>query len=372
MKLMINIQFLRAIAALLVVFFHLVPQFGQADFMLSPLMSFFSQFGYAGVDVFFVISGYVIWTSSQSNSKKSTAHFIYNRLTRIYLGYWPYFLLTLAVVYLFASDKLNQANLIGSFFLTEIGIHKLLIPIAWTLTYEMYFYLCFTVLMLLPKKILPMTIKLLMLFIVFIQGYHMLFNDIYAHANFPYIDFYLTFLTSPFCLEFLMGCWVAMFFEKRRIKHLKIPLILATMVLITGLLYQQQYIMPEGLLAQGYYLPQRVLFWGTASVLLVAAIIELNMRGIIIMGRLAKLLGGASYSIYLSHLAILFLFSHFGFMAYFSTQLKQPDLGFLIIVISVIVYSVLHYLYIEKPLMKAAKWFWHKLTVKTEKQQLSN
>ncbi|MGJ8663262.1 MAG: acyltransferase family protein, partial [Marinicella sp.] len=355
--------------ALLVVFFHLVPQFGQANFALAPLMSFFAQFGYAGVDVFFVISGYVIWKSSQSNSGKSTPHFIYNRLTRIYLGYWPYFLLYLAVVYFFASGKLNNANLLGSFFLTEIGIHKLLIPIAWTLTYEMYFYLCFTVLMLLPKNLLPMMIKLLIVFIVLIQGYHILFNDIYTHANFPYIDFYLTFLTSPFCLEFLMGCLVAIFFEKNRIKHLKIPLLLAAVVLIAGLFYQQQYIMPEGLLAQGYYLPQRVMFWGTVSVLLVASVVELNKRGTILLPKMSHLLGGASYSIYLSHIPIIFLFSHLGFVTYFRNQLKLPDLGFLIIALCVIIYSVVHYLWIEKPLMQASKWVWLKVSTRTQESQ---
>lgn len=361
----INIQFLRSLAALLVVMAHLHPHFYKSGGLLSAVFGFFVQFAYAGVDIFFVISGYVIWISSHSyQGKESSIRFIYNRATRIFLGYWPYLILYFLVLFFLASDKLADVDYVGSIFLTQIGIHKLLIPIAWSLTYEMYFYLCFTFLLLLPRKYLALAIKSLFLLIVLIQGYHILFNDIYAPENFVYLPFYLTFMTSPFCLEFLTGCLLGMYFESGRIKHLKSLGALAVLVFATGFYYQQTYILPTGLLAQGYFLPQRILFWGTTSVLLVAIFIELNKRGVIIMKRTSALLGGASYSIYLSHMPIIFLLKEFGFFTTFQNIAVLQELSVLVVLAIIIGYSVLHYWYIEQPLLKTSKRIWQALNSK--------
>ena len=80
----------RGIAALLVVFFHataiagLPKYFGQA-----PLAGLFS-FGYAGVDFFFVLSGFIIFYSTAKNHGNPRAIFSYvkHRLIRIYPIYW--------------------------------------------------------------------------------------------------------------------------------------------------------------------------------------------------------------------------------------------------------------------------------------------
>ncbi len=369
MNQLINIQFLRAAAALLVVLAHLHPHFVKSGWLLSAFFGFFVKFAYAGVDIFFVISGYVIWLSSQSyQGKESSLRFIYNRSTRIFLGYWPYLILYFLVLFFLASDKLTDVDYVGSIFLTQIGIHKLLIPIAWSLTYEMYFYICFTFLLLLPRKYLALAIKSLMLLIVLIQGYHILFNDMYAPENFVYLPFYLTFMTSPFCLEFLTGCLLGMFFESRRIKYLKTVGAVAILVFATGFYYQQNYILPTGLLAQGYFLPQRILFWGTTAVLLVAIFIELNKRGVIIMQRTSQLLGGASYSIYLSHMPIIFLLKESGFIAAFQNMVVLQELAVLVVIAVIIGYSVLHYWYIEQPLLKASKRVWQVLNPEKDKK----
>ena len=309
--------------------------------------------------MFFVISGYVIWVSSQSKNGKSTAHFTYNRLTRIYLGFWPYFLICLGLVYAFTPQRIEEVDLVGSFFLGPVIFPKLLLQVAWTLTYELYFYICFAILLFLPKKKIIKIIKILFIFIILIQGYHIFVNDIYSVEKLVYMDFYLAFLTSPFCLEFLMGCMIGIYFENKRIKNISILAILAILIFIIGLWYQSSYV-PKGLISQGYYLPQRVLFFGTISVLTVSILIELNKRDVVILERTSKLLGGASYSIYLAHIPVIFLFSQLGFFDYMTNRTGFPELAFVIVLIMVLTYSVFHYLYIEKSLMAFSKTIWQR------------
>ncbi len=361
MNLVNNIQFLRAIAALMVVMFHIYPYTANQETWIAPLTDFFMQVGYAGVDVFFVISGYVMWLSTQYKENVSVGGFVYNRLTRIYLGYWPYFFIILGLVYYLAPAKLADVDLIGSFFLSQVGIHKLLLQVAWTLTYELYFYAWFTVLLLLPRKWLLKAIIALFVLIVGIQAYHIAVNDMYAIERFPYNPFYLMFLTSPFCLEFLAGCMIASYFQHHRIQNIKYWVVAALLIFVSGYYYQHTKIMPTGLLSQGYYLPERVMFWGSVSVIVVAVLVELNLRGVLLWRRAAKTLGGASYSIYLSHIPLLFLLSHSGVLDFFKERTAGVPLIILLVLLVVLVYSVIHYLLIEKPLIVMAKRLWSRL-----------
>ncbi len=82
----VNIQYLRAFAAINVVIYHII---GTAtDYGKRPeIHSFFEGWGENGVDIFFVISGFVMM-HSQNINQKDTVSFIYSRLTRIVPIYW--------------------------------------------------------------------------------------------------------------------------------------------------------------------------------------------------------------------------------------------------------------------------------------------
>jgi len=86
------IQALRAIAALMVLCFHLMPHFA-----LSPYLSIvndWAQWGFAGVDVFFAISGFVVYRSAKAAVvQHGIVNFCWRRFARIYFGYWPVFVL---------------------------------------------------------------------------------------------------------------------------------------------------------------------------------------------------------------------------------------------------------------------------------------
>jgi len=115
-----SLQFLRFVAAMFVLLFHL------------ELMSS----GYKGVDIFFVISGFVMYYSNLIAKREDAVTFIINRLTKIYLLYW----LVLLALYFIYTYNINS-SFAGTVFL--LPGHNRLLVVSWTLSYELYFYLIF-------------------------------------------------------------------------------------------------------------------------------------------------------------------------------------------------------------------------------------
>lgn len=141
-----SIQYLRGIAALMVVIFHASRETRQ---MFGEEMFAWGEFG---VDIFFVISGFVmVFSISRSDSGISPVIFIVNRLLRIAPMYWMLTILMGAAVLvrpdLFRIAEFSTVHFLKSvFFLPhfhpriENAVMPLLVP-GWTLNYEMYFYL---------------------------------------------------------------------------------------------------------------------------------------------------------------------------------------------------------------------------------------
>lgn len=135
-----SIQVLRAIAAVSVVFFHLKNG---------------ASFGRFGVDIFFVLSGYVI--AMVVGGGQRPLPFILHRIARVVPLYWmatsAIFMLALAMPTLFLGTQANAGNLLKSLFFLPYfkesgGLYPML-TVGWTLNYEMFFYLAVTAALLL-------------------------------------------------------------------------------------------------------------------------------------------------------------------------------------------------------------------------------
>jgi peptidoglycan/LPS O-acetylase OafA/YrhL len=146
-----NIQALRFYAAFAVVLYHSRKLFMELGLQGDTFL-YWAKFGNFGVDVFFVISGYVMWyTTREAGRDAGTAlDFLRRRLFRIYLGYWPFYILAAAVTLLIGERDPGNIYWLESFFLLNPTIRHQVLGVAWTLSYELYFYLMFTVLILLP------------------------------------------------------------------------------------------------------------------------------------------------------------------------------------------------------------------------------
>ena len=146
------IEILRGLAALAVTWFHLT-EYGKAEY-LNGWLSTFSKYGWLGVEVFFVISGFIIpyslWRSN-FELKRHWNKFLLKRLIRIY----PAYLISISIIVLlgfmsaFASNfqnvdpNINISNiLLHIFFLNDIfSGEAALSPVFWTLAIEFQYYL---------------------------------------------------------------------------------------------------------------------------------------------------------------------------------------------------------------------------------------
>lgn len=170
-----SIQLLRGIAALLVVFYHAV---GLQLLTIGPekagnvLLGGIFASGFAGVDLFFVISGFImVWVTRRAEpGLPGVGEFLFARITRIYPLWWAAAALA-AAYYIFlhvpeADDPAWRAAVQsgggGEFLLKSF----LLIPqpdlpvlsLGWTLMHEMYFYAVFACLLLVPRAVLPLAL----------------------------------------------------------------------------------------------------------------------------------------------------------------------------------------------------------------------
>ena len=130
-------------------------KYSGGDILLPDLF----RFGVSGVDLFFVISGFVMVTVTRGRFGRLTkaARFRWGRLTRIYPTYWFYFFLTLSV-FLWKPSWVNtslheQADLLASFLLWPTASLPL-VMVSWSLVNELWFYVVFTLLLLFPERVL--------------------------------------------------------------------------------------------------------------------------------------------------------------------------------------------------------------------------
>ncbi len=111
------------------------------------ILPHFLYMGVVGVDLFFLISGFVMTHVALSGARGSDAErrFIFNRAARIYPVYWSATLILMALYagkhFLFA-EATPFPNPVATFLLSPSNFYPL-VPVGWTLVHEMYFYVVF-------------------------------------------------------------------------------------------------------------------------------------------------------------------------------------------------------------------------------------
>ncbi|GGD31621.1 acyltransferase family protein [Nocardioides daphniae] len=146
------LDYLRFAAAMMVVLFHYLfwgIQFDRIDVTLTPLAEVV-KYGYLGVDLFFLISGFVIMNSARG---KAPSRFAVSRARRLLPAFWVAMLVTAAVIALF-GDRVDL-----SVTPRQVLVNLTMVPtllgqpavdgVYWTLVHELLFYAGVFVLMVL-------------------------------------------------------------------------------------------------------------------------------------------------------------------------------------------------------------------------------
>jgi exopolysaccharide production protein ExoZ len=275
MKTLLSLQYLRALAALSVVLFHAFERRDLGGF----------DVGQMGVDVFFVLSGLVMWLISE-RTDRSPAQFFAERVARVAPIYW---LATLAVLALWAAgirqglDHPEFWHTVKSFLFVPAEypgkdkIYPLLIP-GWTLNYEMFFYAIFALSLVGGRRVrLGFTT-------VSIVGL------VAIGVGMKPTDAVLATYTSPIMLEFLAGIWIGVVWSEMKYagRLSSVAMFVAGLLLIPALAWAW----PEG---------PRIIVYGIPALLIVAGAALYEKHRPVVRWPFLLLLGDASYSIYLWH-----------------------------------------------------------------------
>lgn len=280
------LQYLRAIAALVVVYAH-------ACIQVPAYSAKLMEFGSFGVDIFFVISGFIMLYISKSSHKPGA--FMLNRIRRVAPLYW-FFTLLMAVIFLimpsvFAKADLTIESLLKSlFFIPHFSaahpgeVWPIVAP-GWSLNFEMYFYLLFALSLFAPEK-LRLTLITVVISGVFLAA-------TLADTGGPWNKFF----TDNVVFEFIFGMLLAHYYKRdwRLSSALGWVLFVAGFVLL--LLHSQHYLLAA------FNLPG-IITNGIPAAMIVAGTLFLKLPE----NRLGVLLGDASYALYLSHIFVLGLF----------------------------------------------------------------
>ena len=343
-----SIQALRAVAALMVLLYHLgnTSAFGwtTADGSLQSLGAIISAIGPAGVDLFFVISGVVmVFTCyDRFGSAQESARFLWRRAARVYPLYWVVTLGVLVLAWLrpdlATRDKFAWPTIVKSLLLWPQREYPV-VAVGWTLSYEMFFYLVFAALLLLPRRLLRPSLALWAASIIGLFAWH----TTPAMKASPEAHLALPLYASPLALEFIAGCSIALFVRGGATARARTSLVLG----LAGLVVAGGYIGGHWP-AEAHYGLVRAAVFGGSSACIVYGAITLELQGRASPSPALVFWGDASYAMYLTHMYVLWLIA-----AAFSTAAAGPiEVAFRTLagIAACAAFSAICHLGIERPL----------------------
>jgi len=278
-----NIELFRFLAALGVVYFHAVGALRAgrfSDIGSNP----FTELGAAGVDIFFVISGFVIFLSA-TRKNRTPIEFARDRLIRLVPAYW---ILTVIHLVFLASVAILRGTEVpfdfswtiqSLFFVSQpLGNNLPLISQGWSLEIEMLFYLLVAVGLIIKNPIANIVFPGVAL--VSLVGFGLL---------------------PDLALEFIFGGILGFLYAR-----IKFPSLIAIGAGVIGIVL---FVAPVIL---GAVDAPRWVTWGIPSVLVVFSAINLPQLN----WKILPTLGAASYPVYLLHMMVINIvspvFSMFG------------------------------------------------------------
>jgi exopolysaccharide production protein ExoZ len=282
-EMLVQLQYLRAIAALMVVYFHSVLQVPKVN---SGFDWQFHLFGETGVDIFFVLSGFVMWLTTTGRQMRPL-DFYRRRIQRIVPLYWLATLFSAAVALvapsILKSTVFDIPHLAASLLFLpwrNPADPALIAPVVvpgWTLNYEMFFYFVFGLLLLVREK----------------WRLYALFGTmtaiILACRLFPVATTATTVYGDPIIYEFLAGVVLA----KLYLEKLLLPQAVAWPALVVGFAF---LLINETLCDAS----MRSYMWGIPAVVILYSAVSIDFSKLPVIGWLSYL-GDASYSIYITH-----------------------------------------------------------------------
>lgn len=266
-------------------------------FGVDPFNGWFF-FGKRGVDFFFVLSGFIIayahWKDFGKASRIPT--YVKKRFVRIYPLLWVVVAPLLVIKLLTHAEDMptDTSQRIGAIITSLTLLPSAIQPIpvvVWTLRYEIFFYLVFACVLWKPK---PALVALLVW-----AGLCLRYCAAGGEHQFP-----ASFFLGPYNLEFMLGVGTAYLLKTRKIPFPKAVAIFGTVLFVLlGINYNLHHTTEGFSSLDEFY---NVVEFGLTSAILVLGIGQLDFdQANRWVTPLLRLLGSASYSIYLLHFPLI-------------------------------------------------------------------
>lgn len=336
------LQALRGIAALMVLFFHMHPHWD-----LHPALSWTTvatRWGFSGVDIFFALSGFVVYRSAQRTiAQHGLWSFAKKRLLRIYLGYWPVLLLiALTTVYIYNADLPPLRKMVFSTLLLYPNIWDNWLAPAWSLTMEIYFYLWIGLIALAPARHQG---KVIVGTMVLLAAWGLLWLGLDHQRVFDGLQ-PLRYPLTGLGMEFLAGALLARAYAAgARVFHTP----------------GRTAVLCVALMAAGMLLGTTSPYFDRVEVMRVASFGVFGLAALVLALTLEQTpwtpptwlvhVGNASYSLYLLHTFLLDASGRWRF----NLNIQSPDLllaYLLALPVVIVLLSLLWYRCVERPLLK--------------------
>jgi len=334
------LQALRGLAIMLVVlshtrwFFLVTPYQGLAEYLLHS--------GAAGVDVFFVISGFIMTytTRGSDGSGNSVLRFYIRRFTKIWIPYVVIGFITFAVAK--GSGMFTAENAVWaakSTLFIPPDVHSFLYlgggltDVAWSLNYEAYFYLTFGLSMLFGRFRYLALALWSVLFLVAIPIWDQGHASLLTTARIDSGSAYLQMMTNPIIWEFLAGIVIGLIYcSPFTIRNAQV----ARVVAAAGLLGFVWCIL------EGRVVDNGLLGWGGWAIAMVGGLCIASKTIRIPVPQWLVWIGNISYALYLVHPLVNMVVNRL-FVAYGLTP-DIPTIGHIVLTtsISIIVAMVAH------------------------------
>jgi len=352
---------LRGIAILLVISFHYINnQLANSTSRIGRILYKTTSFGWTGVDLFFVLSGFLIGTIliRNRNSPHYFSTFYIRRIVRIIPNYYlliGIFLLLLGIPYFSRSEFLNKGNIIPwwsylamvhNIFMGRLdNLGSAAVNVTWSIGIEEQFYLIFPLIVCFaPPKWIPYILALAILLASVIRGF--------------YADWIPRYVFLPCRMDSIaFGALAAYFNEKFSLKAVikkyarwffLVQLLNAGVILYLSLRYRDLGINRHFFLA--------VFFSGC---LVAALVYSHSFFGSLLRNKLLTWIGTISYSLYLFHYLILALLQYAILHYEGGVQLSNSrDLSVTILAMGLsLLFAWVIYRWLETPFVKFGKRF---------------
>jgi len=335
-----GVQVLRGLAACLVVIYHAGANLhDNARFLTLHVPAF----GAGGVDLFFLISGFVMIRTTRGRWHEPAAWrvFLTKRLVRIVPLYWlltaAKVALVLALPALFRNGALLAWNAVASFlFIPAWDAEHTISPVisaGWTLCFEMFFYALFTLCLFLRRE--PRRFLTPILVAAALIG---LFRTDNWGAPGTLLD--------PLLLEFAAGIWIGALVPQVRGG--------GSLVWIGLLAALAGAALPLSDLVHATGWPgARVVLWGLPAAVLLGCVVSVESVVAFWRVRLALLIGDASYSIYLTHVLVLPVLMRL--LRPLAGGIGGEVTGLVLLVLASIAAGLVVYRFVEQPLLRGVQ-----------------